>query len=129
MKKTKNTKKIKENKKIENIEKAKLINMTPHSLTLLDKKNDIILILESQGSIRLETTVKQTDTINGILITKTTFKKCKLPRKKKNTFYIVSLPVAQYAKQLGRDDFLIPGEVVRLEDRRTILWMKSLAIL
>lgn len=114
---------------IENIENAKLINLTPHSLTLLDEKNNIILTLESQGVIRLETKVKQIDTINGIPITETKFKKCKLPRKKKNTFYIVSLPVAQYTKQQGRGDFLIPGEIVRTKDRKTILGMKSLAIL
>lgn len=113
-------------KKLENV---KLINLTPHKLNLLNEKKETILELESQGSIRLSTKIETIGSVNWISLTQTVFGDTQLPKQKEDTFYIVSLPIWQYAKQQGRDDFLIPGELVRDEDRRTILWMKSLAVL
>ena len=112
---------------MEKMKKVKLVNLTPHPLTLLDEDNNIILKLESQGAIRLSSTIERVGEVNNIPLTQTVFGKCELPPKIENVFYIVSLPVAQYAKQLGREDFLIPGEVVR--EGSQILGMKSLAVL
>ena len=106
-----------------------LKNYTPHKVILLDSNNESILIIESEGSIRLSTTIETVGDINGIPLTKMVYWDCELPPFEKDTLYIVSLPVAQYAKNQGRNDFVIPWELVRSEDRSTVIWMKSLAVL
>ena len=110
------------------MENLRIINYTPHQVKLLDEENNVIMELESQGSIRLESHTEKVWDINGIPVTKQVFWETQLPEKADWVIYLVSLPVAQYAKQLGRDDFVIPWEVVRSEDRSTILGMRSLAV-
>lgn len=107
----------------------KLVNLTPHKIVLLDDNKEVIKELESQWSIRLSTHIEQVGMIDWISITRQVFWNWALPEEKAWTKYIVSLPVAKYAKEKGREDFLIPGEVVRSEDRSKIIWMKSLAVI
>ena len=114
---------------MEEIRRQEIINYTPHPATLLDEENNVLMELESQGSIRLESHTEKVWDINWIPVTKQVFGQTQLPEKVDWVVYLVSLPVAQYAKQQGRDDFVIPWEIVRSEDRSTILGMRSLAVL
>jgi len=107
----------------------KIRNLTSHQATLLDENNNKIMELPSEGSIRLESHTEKVWEINWIPVTKQVFWETQLPEEESWVYHLVSLPVAQYAKQQGRKDFLVPGELVRSEDRSTILWMKSLAVI
>jgi len=111
-----------------------LINLTGHDVTMLDENNNPILIIPSSGIIRLEESIVPAGSISAVAgelndssatvnvpLTKKSYGGTNLPEKQEGVMYVVSLAVAQYAKENGRYDFLVPSEIQRSEDRRTIL--------
>jgi len=111
--------------------KIDLINLTGHNLNLLDENNQEYLMIPSEGIIRLEEEIEPAGSVaerlNGssatvnVPLTRKSYGGTELPSKKEGVMYIVSLAVAQYAKDLGRNDFLVPSELIRTEDRKIIL--------
>lgn len=104
---------------------AKFVNCTPHALTLI--LGDHTLNIEPSGSVpRVSSNITTLPSIelenDGIFvpITKSVLGELTgLPAPAPNTFYIVSLIVAQKAKELGRNDILSPN-VVR-DDKGNII--------
>ena len=114
-----------------------LINLTGHDVTMLNENLNQVLTIPSSGVVRLEEEIAPAGTIsaegpNGssitIHLTRKSYGGTELPLKKEDVIYIVSLAVAQYAKDLGRNDFIVPSEIQRSEDRRTILGARSLGL-
>jgi len=102
---------------------------------MLDENLNKVLTIPSSGIVRLEEEIVSAGTISvegpddssiTIHLTRKSYLGTELPQKIAGTFYIVSLAVAQYAKENGRNDFLVPSDIIRSEDRRTILGAKSL---
>ena len=105
-----------------------LINMTPHSVTILDGNGNLIqTIPASGGQIRLKTSTVPTGIeVQGIPVTKTVFGEPEgLPEKVEGTYIIVSQLVKNALPQ--REDLLVPAEVVR-DANGNILGCKSLGI-
>ena len=87
--------------------------MTPHQINIFDEGNQIIAMYPSSGTIRLETS-KQMVNIEGLSDIVDTYKvvrsqanKDLLPKKKPNTFYIVSSMVQESHPE--RKDFIAPN--------------------
>ena len=120
------------------LEKIDLVNLTGHNLNLLDENNKEYLMIPSDGIIRLEEKIEPAGSVaerlNGssvtvnVPLTKKSYGGTELPSKKEGVLYIVSLAVAQYAKDLWRNDFVVPSDIQRTEDRKIILWCRSLGI-
>jgi len=101
------------------------INLTPHTITLLDEHgNEIFDLGGVNPSPRVEevkTGVKEVQ-VNGSSMFKIYTSKNVgvngLPAPKEDTYYIVSRIVAEYAED--RDDLLVPDEFVRDSEGRII---------
>lgn len=92
----------------------KIINLTPHEITLCGKK------IQSSGVARVATTTKQVDQINGIPVNQVSFGQVNgLPEAQKNTIYIVSKIVAEAVKG-QRNDVYIVDKTVRNEQGQII---------
>ena len=88
-----------------------LINLTPHTITII--KDDEEIKLESKGLARVNTTTEVVDTVNGIPVNVVKFGSVTgLPSQQKDTMYIVSRIVAEAVKD-ERDDILIVDKTVR----------------
>lgn len=107
--------------------KVKLINKTPHPITILDGENNIIKeIPKSLDPIRLSSNVISTDlTLNGIPITKMIYKDHLLPEPKHKVWYIVSPLVKSLFKY--RIDLLVPNELVKVDNK--VIGCRSLGVL
>ena len=113
------------------LKKMNLVNLTGHNLNLLDENNREYLTIPSEGIIRLQEKIISAgvvaERLNGssvtinVPLTKKSYGGTELPSKKEGVLYIVSLAVAQYAKDLGRNDFVVPSDIQRTEDRKIIL--------
>ena len=90
-----------------------IINMTPHSVNILDEENKEITTIPASGKlIRLKSKVVKDGEIKGIPISKTIFGDPEgLPESKAGTYYIVSQLVKSAC--CDRPDLLVPAEVVR----------------
>jgi hypothetical protein len=78
--------------------------------------------------VRCPEEIKEIGSIDGIqIISKRFIGIDGLPEEVEGTFYVVSLPVAQAGKMLGRKDLLIPGTVVR-NDLGQIVGCLNLAV-
>jgi hypothetical protein len=103
---------------------TKIINMTPHPITIVDKDGNITQTIESSGSIRLKAETMIFSKINGIPITKTVFGEPEgLPPYEFDTYYIVSQLVKTALPK--RHDLLVPAELVR-DEKGNIKGCKSL---
>lgn len=92
---------------------VKIINMTPHQINIFNEENQLISAYPSNGTIRLETS-KQSVHIEGLSDLADTYKvvrsqanKDLLPKKKPNTYYIVSSMVQEAHPE--RKDFIAPN--------------------
>lgn len=103
----------------------KILNCTPHDITIV-KDNGVTEIIPVSGIIpRLEQEDIVVGEVEGIPITKVAYGENKdLPEKEEDTFLIVSALVANANKD--RDDLLIPGGLVR-DEQGKIVGCKSLA--
>lgn len=106
---------------------VKIVNLTPHVITVL-KNGEEIAVYDASGCIaRCESDTVVVGEIAGIPLTKTEFGelylvdrervKHELPEQQDGTFYIVSALVARAA---GREDFVIVNDTVRDNDGRII---------
>lgn len=106
---------------------VKIVNLTPHAITVL-KNGEEIAVYKASGYIaRCESDTVVVGEIAGIPLTETTFGelylidrdkvKHELPEQQDGTFYIVSALVARAA---GREDFVIVNDTVRDNDGRII---------
>lgn len=112
---------------------VKIVNLTPHAITVL-KNGEEIAVYEASGSIaRCEWKTGAVGEIAGIPLTETRFGKLylidrdkvrhELPEQQDGTFYIVSALVARVA---GREDFVIVDDTVR-DDKGRIIGCQSFA--
>ena len=106
---------------------VKIVNLTPHAITVL-KNGEEIAVYEASGvTARCESKTGVVGEIAGIPLTETRFGKLylidrdrvkhELPEKKDGTFYIVSALVARAAQ---REDFVIVNDTVRDNDGRIV---------
>ena len=96
----------------------KIINLTPHTITLINGETKTELV--SEGLARVTTETVQIDTINGIPVNTVKMGEViGLPEKQPNTILIVSRIVAEAIKN-QRDDVLIVDKTVRDENGRII---------
>lgn len=109
------------------METTQLVNLTPHTITLVDQNNQVILTVESSAVARVsaQTTTVGTYSVNGIEIprTHTVYGEVEgLPAPTPGTVYIVSgMIVSALASQgIRRDDVVVPGLQVRDEQGRVI---------
>lgn len=106
---------------------TKIINLTPHKVTIVNDDNTIKAEFESQGIARCSQQTTLVGNVSGINITSTVFGDVTdLPDEKPNTFFIVSRLVLNACKGI-RSDLLVPNEVVR-DDNGNIIGCKSFAI-
>ena len=103
-----------------------VLNKTPHSVNIVNEKNQVIKVYErGESLIRLAVkTVKDEPLFDGTPTSRTEFGKPEgLPDFKEDTFYIVSQLVKNALPD--RKDLLVPAEVVR-DDEGNIIGCKSL---
>jgi len=108
--------------------KMNLVNMTPHSISIVDENNSVIKIIPTSGNlIRLKSsTVDSGLSVDGVKITKTAFGEPEgLPGEQDGTYYIVSQIVKTALP--NRKDLLVPAEMVR-DTEGNIIGCKSLGI-
>lgn len=122
------TSRVKDSTKDSSKESAvKIVNLTPHSITVL-RDGEEIAVYEASGSIaRCEAKTGVVGEIAGIPLTETRFGKLylidrdrvehELPEIQDGTFYIVSALVARTAQ---REDFVIVNDTVRDDSGRII---------
>jgi hypothetical protein len=104
------------------INKAKIINLTPHQINIIDKETSKeILVIQSSDTCRCKEEIKTIGSIDGIEIISKSFGEVEgLPKvEDTNVIYIVSLPIAQAVKG-KRFDCFIPGEIVRDKEGKII---------
>ena len=103
---------------------TKLVNLTPHTITILcgDEKIE----LASEGLTRATTSTEQVDVINGIPVNSVTIGEVTgLPEPQDDTIFIVSRIVAEAVKGT-RNDCLIVDKTVR-DANGTIIGCTALA--
>lgn len=100
----------------------KIINLTPHAITLVDPQTKEVIQTWPKGEIvpRLKTETKQIGMVNSrIPLTQTTFGQCEgLPEAKVGTLLIVSMLVRGAFPD--RVDLISPNGLVRDEEGRII---------
>ena len=112
---------------------VKIVNLTPHAITVL-KNGEEIAVYDASGCIaRCESDTVTVGEIAGIPLTETRFGKLylidrdrvehELPEQQDGTFYIVSALVARVAQ---REDFIIVDDTVR-DDKGRIVGCQSFA--
>ena len=130
---------------------AQIKNLTPHPIHLLDEEGNVIRTFDSEGLVRLKTTTVDADfTVDGCRVTKTVFGEPEgLPKLttcmggidfhehsvycgcdewgnyNPHIYYIVSQLVKSALP--GREDLLVPAEVVR-DEKGNIIGCKSFGI-
>ena len=100
------------------VEGVRLINLTPHEVTIMGEDNHPVLTLPSESVLRLSEKRTKVGEVSKIPVFRKEFGGTELPPCREGVFYIVSLPVAQAFPE--REDFLIPDELVRDERGRVI---------
>lgn len=86
----------------------KLVNLTPHEISLANAQGEIIETIPSTGYCRLATTQETVDNINGFPVNRTIYGSVEgLPEPpQEDTIFIVSLLVAQQVP--NRSDVVAP---------------------
>ena len=104
-----------------------IINMTPHSVHIMDANNVITNEFPASGNqIRLKAETVIVGALEGVPITRTVFgEPVGLPDTTEGTYYIVSQLVKSALP--FRKDLLVPAEVVRNE-KGVIIGCKSLGV-
>lgn len=103
-----------------------IINLTPHSITIVDENDMPILVLpKTDVPARVSCSIVTTgETINGIPVTANSYSDIEnLPAPAEDTVYIVSSIVASRCK--NRNDVFVPNESVR-NDAGIIIGCRSL---
>jgi hypothetical protein len=120
-----------------NLEK-KIVNLTPHEVTVYDADGNIVLRIPPSGLVaRVSAKEVQIGTINGVPVLKTEYGDVEnLPAPQENTVYVVSLLVLQALKAQGvsRTDVVAPntgpGPLGAVRDQQgRILGVRSFIVL
>ena len=92
---------------------AKVLNLTPHPIHVVNAENNVVKTFQSDGLVRLKaTTVNAGFIVDGVPVTQTEFgEPVGLPEFKVGTFLIVSQLVKSALSD--RIDLVVPAEVVR----------------
>ena len=99
----------------------KLINLTPHTLNVVTGADTTVTIEPSGSVARVSVQYVVKGNCNGIPLYSSVYGDLQgLPEAEEGTMYIVSTLVASAAKELGRDDILSPGELVRDENGQPV---------
>lgn len=97
----------------------KIVNLTPHTITVLNGENEVSSEFPSQGVARAAQSREKVTDILGIPVNKTVFGEVQdLPEQEEDTIYIVSALTAQAAPD--RTDLYIVDDLVRDEAGRII---------
>lgn len=112
---------------MQNVAVLDIVNLTPHTITLLDSNNQPLLLIASSGVARVsaQTTVIGYYFLKDIEVprTHTVYGQIEgLPEPTRGTLYIVSGMVksALAAQGIIREDVVVPGMQVRDEQGRVI---------
>jgi len=101
-----------------------IINKTPHDVNIVKENEVIKTIPKSDSQIRLSVQIAQAEPIDEIKTSFTVFGEPEgLPEYEEGVFYIVSQLVKSALP--GREDLLVPAEVVR-DEKGQIIGCKSL---
>lgn len=99
----------------------KLVNLTPHALNVVTGADTLVTIEPSGDIARVSVQYTIKGNCNGIPLYETIYGNLQgLPEPAEGTMYVVSTLVASAAKELGRDDILSPGELVRDENGQPV---------
>jgi hypothetical protein len=102
---------------------AIIINMTPHTVHIVDEEGNVIKTFESRGVARATQKDVEVGMLEGIPIIESTFGKIVgLLEPSEGVFYIVSALTAKAASLSGRstEDLLLTGKTVRNDDGQII---------
>ena|SRR5215469_12010824 len=84
-----------------------IVNLTPHTVKVVNSDNQIIREYPSQGIARISTSAQAIGEVDGVQISQTVFGEIVgLPESDGESVFIVSMPVAQACRE--RDDVLAP---------------------
>lgn len=101
----------------------KIVNLTPHTINVVDDENHVILTLPSEGVARSESSRELAHMLSigdaSIPVNRTTFGEVQnLPEPQEGVYYVVSAITAKAAS--GRNDLLLTDDTVRDADGRII---------
>jgi hypothetical protein len=95
------------------VERMKLVNLTPHEVVILDSNDNIIAKIPPSGTVaRVESGEELISVINGIPVYKVSYGNIQgLPEPEPGTVYIVSIVVLSALKEKGinRKDVVAPN--------------------
>jgi hypothetical protein len=123
---------------MKNLQNVKLVNLTPHEITVFDQNgNEVLRVPPSGITARVNPTENQVGYINGVPVYKVTYGDIQnLPEPQENTVYIVSQIVLQalQAKGIQRQDVVAPntgpGPMGAVRDQQgRIVGVKSFIVL
>lgn len=102
---------------------AKIVNLTPHVVSIVNEDGTVRATLPSEGVARASQTAERVGELDGIELVSMKFGEPEdLPEFKEGTYYVVSIITANAAKAVGRrvDDLLITSDPVRDADGRIV---------
>ena len=105
---------------------TKIINLTPHSVNIVNSKGEIVKVFEPSGIVaRCTQSTERIGDLDGIPLTQSIFGVViDLPSAQNDTFYIVSRLVLSACN--NRNDLLVPNELFR-DEKGNIIGCQSLA--
>jgi len=105
----------------------KIVNLTNHEVNIVDGNYNVIKTFPSEGIVRCSSNTKMMPSIEGVPISITTYGDAEnVPKKEKDTIYIVSKLVAQVHRD--RNDFYIVDRTVRNNVSGIIIGAKGLSL-
>jgi len=110
-----------------------LINLTPHTVTVVDGDNNVIVAIPSSGVARASQQDVPAGSIEfdsaSIPVVRTEFGGVELPEPTEGVVYIVSMITAQAAKAVGRsvEDLLFPSGIPIRDANGQIIGVRALA--
>ena len=104
-----------------------IVNLTPHSIAVLDASNEVVLNLPSEGNARCKVEKTVIGSLNGFAVKKSVFGEIEgLHEPEDNTVYVVSAITAQAAKD--RKDLYIVEDTV-MDSSGRIIGCKSFGVI
>lgn len=101
----------------------KVVNLTPHKVTVFDDDGVVIKTYPSEGVARASHVNTPVDNVDGVLVVSTSYGEVTgLPEPTEGVVYVVSFITANAAKAHGRttDDLLLTSGPVRDDEGRVI---------
>jgi len=110
---------------------TKIVNLTPHPVNICDENGVVRLVIPSSGLARRASEHEEVGVVEfegvSIRVNHVVFGEIVgLPEQKEGTLYIVSSLLGWAAARAGRDDVLVPDELIR-DQNGNIIGAKSLS--